>query len=335
MTTENEIASRWDAKTKPPGSLGRLESIAAQLGRIQKTTQPSATPAALLLFAGDHGVHVESVSPYPQSVTAQMVMNIATGGAASSVLAKLHHIDYCVYDVGVASGSFQHPRVHNTKIRSGTRNMMIERAMTEPEMQSAVQVGRASIGGFAASAKVVLIGEMGIANTTSASAIACALLNLPANAVTGAGTGLDATGIARKVRVIDAALALHRSTKPFDILQSLGGYEIAAMTGAYLEAHESHKVILVDGFIATVALLVAVRINPHVIDACIFSHLSQERGHRIVLDALSAKPLLDLGMRLGEGTGALTAYPLMVQSCALLQDMATFESASVDNREMP
>jgi nicotinate-nucleotide--dimethylbenzimidazole phosphoribosyltransferase len=335
MTTENEIASRWDAKTKPPGSLGRLESIAAQLGRIQKTTQPSATPAALLLFAGDHGVHAESVSPYPQAVTAQMVMNIATGGAASSVLAKLHHIDYCVYDVGVASGSFQHPRVHNTKIRSGTRNMMIERAMTEPEMQSAVQVGRASVRGFAASAKIVLIGEMGIANTTSASAITCALLNLPANVVAGAGAGLDATGIAHKVRVIDEALALHMSTKPFDVLQSLGGYEIAAMTGAYLEAYESHKAILVDGFIATVALLVAVRINPHVIESCIFSHLSQERGHRIVLDALSAKPLLDLGMRLGEGTGALTAYPLMVQSCALLQDMATFESASVDNREMP
>ena len=153
--------------------------------------------------------------------------------------------------------------------------------------------------------------------------------------MTGAGTGLDANGIARKVRVIDAALALHTSTKPFDVLQSLGGYEIAAMTGAYLEAHESQKAILVDGFIATVALLVAVRINPRVIDACFFSHVSHERGHRLVLDALGAIPLLDLGMRLGEGTGALAAYPLIVQSCALLQNMATFESASVDNREAP
>jgi nicotinate-nucleotide--dimethylbenzimidazole phosphoribosyltransferase len=334
MNTEQTITERWAAKTKPPGSLGRLESIAEKMGSIQQTASPTATPAALLLFASDHGVHAESVSPYPQAVTAQMVLNIAGGGAASSVLAKLHGVDYRVYDVGVASELPSHPKIQSAKVRHGTRNLMLECAMNEAEMQAAVQSGRDAVREFAADARVVLIGEMGIANTTSAAAIACALLDQPAQIVTGAGTGLDATGIAHKARVIAAAIQLHKATQPLDVLRCVGGYEIAAMLGAYLESLEARKVILVDGFIATAALLIAARIDPGVTDACIFSHTSHEQGHRIVLDALGAKPLLALDMRLGEGTGALVAYPLLLQSCALLRDMATFESAGVNNRSV-
>ncbi len=330
MPLSEKLQHLIDNKTKPPGSLGRLEALAVQMGVIQGSTQPSAEPAALYLFAGDHGVYAQGVSPYPQTVTAQMVSNILAGGAASSVLAKLQSVPLQVVDAGVASALPAHAQLTQAKVRTGSRDLSLEAAMSAEELKAALQAGRDAL--IRSVARVVMIGEMGIANTTPATAICCALLNLPPEQITGPGTGLDAAGVAHKAAVIRRALTLHTSREPLEVLRCLGGLEIAAMTGAYLQAAEMRKVILVDGFIATAALLVAVRLEPAVGDCCVFSHNSGEPGHRHVLAALNAKPLLDLGLRLGEGTGALTAYPLLRAACALLNEMASFESAQVSDR---
>jgi nicotinate-nucleotide--dimethylbenzimidazole phosphoribosyltransferase len=319
-----------DNKTKPPGSLGRLEALAVQMGVIQGSTQPSAAPAALYLFASDHGVYEQGVSPYPQAVTAQMVGNILTGGAASSVMARLVGAALQVIDVGVLTDLPPHAQLTRAKVRAASADLSQVAAMSEAELGAAIEVGRAALR--TSSASVVMIGEMGIANTTPATALCCALLSLPPEQIAGPGTGLDAAGVAHKVAVISRALALHTSREPLEVLRCLGGLEIAAMTGAYLQAAAMRKVILVDGFIATAALLVAVRLEPAVLDCCVFSHSSGEPGHQPVLAALGAKPLLDLGLRLGEGTGALTAYPLLRAACALLNEMASFESAQVSER---
>lgn len=335
MNYANTVAARWRDKTKPPGSLGRLEWIAERMADIQQCDTPRTAPAALLLFAGDHGVHSEGVSPYPQAVTAQMVANIAHGGAASSVLAALYRIDYRVYDVGVAEMLAPHARIESCNLRQGSRNLRVEDAMTATETNAAIAIGQRAVRTFARDATVVLIGEMGIANSTSAAALTAALFKQPADEWVGAGTGLDAAGIAHKAHVVNAALSRRAYGDTLDTLETLaalGGFEIAAMVGAYLECAAMRKLILVDGFIATVALLVASRMDPAVLDVCIFSHASHERGHRALLQSLGASPLLDLGMRLGEGSGALTAYPLLVQSCALLDSMATFSQAAVTNR---
>jgi nicotinate-nucleotide--dimethylbenzimidazole phosphoribosyltransferase len=329
------VAERWLEKTKPPGSLGRIEWIAEKLGDIQRTLCPVAQPASLLLFAGDHGVYEEGVSPYPQAVTAQMVANIANGGAASSVLAAHHGIDYRVFNVGVISPIADQARYTHANVRLGTRNFIRESAMTHAEMHSAMEVGRQAVSDMnsASQRSVVIVGEMGIGNSTVAAAIAAALLDCEAVAVVGPGTGANAQGVVLKASVVASGLQRHPSREPLHVLQSLGGLEIAAMVGAYLEASRQRTAILVDGFIATAALLVAARIDAQVLDVCLFSHRSGEPGHAVILSALNAVPLLDLGMRLGEGTGALIAYPLLVQSCALLANMASFSDAQVNNRQ--
>jgi nicotinate-nucleotide--dimethylbenzimidazole phosphoribosyltransferase len=325
-----QLQNLLDQKTKPPGSLGTLEALALKLGLIQRTTQPTATPAQVLLFAGDHGVHAQGVSPYPQAVTAQMVANILSGGAASSVLAQQHGLALMVVDVGVATALPPHPQLVQAKVRAGTRDLSVEPAMTHDELHAAMHAGRAAVQ--ASDAAVLLIGEMGIANTTPATAMACALLNLPPATLTGPGTGLDARGIAHKASVIEHALQLHPDRAPLEVLRCLGGLEIAAMAGAYVEGAAGGKVLLIDGFIATAALLVAARLEPAVLDACVFSHTSGEPGHAHVLAALNAAPLLNLNLRLGEATGALVAYPLLQSACAILNNMASFTAARVSNR---
>jgi nicotinate-nucleotide--dimethylbenzimidazole phosphoribosyltransferase len=325
-----QLQTLLDQKTKPPGSLGRLEALALRLGLIQQTTRPTASPAQVLLFAGDHGVHAQGVSPYPQAVTAQMVANILAGGAASSVLAQQLGLPLTVVDVGVAAPLVPHPHLMAAKVGAGTRDCSVEPAMTEAEVEAALEAGRAAVRGR--DARVLLIGEMGIANTTPATAITCALLGLEPAQVAGPGTGLDAPGVAHKAAVIARALQLHGNHAPLEVLRCLGGLEIAAMAGAYLESAAQRKVLLIDGFIATAALLVAARIDLSVLDCCVFSHTSGEPGHRHLLHALQARPLLDLGLRLGEGTGALAAYPLLQSACAILNNMASFTSAHVSNR---
>ena len=326
-TLTQQLQTLLDQKTKPPGSLGRLEDLALRLGLIQASTAPTAGPAALILFAADHGVYAQGVAPYPQAVTAQMVATILAGGAASSVLARQHGVAVTVVDVGVLTPLTPHPQLLDAKVRAGSRDLSFEAAMSAFELAAALQAGRDAV--VASPAAVLLIGEMGIANTTPASAMACALLNAPASAIAGPGTGLDSSGVAHKARVIERALALHLDRAPLEILRCLGGLEIAAMTGAFMQAAQLRKVIMVDGFIATAALLVAVRLQPNVIDFCVFAHTSGEPGHGHMLAALNAVPLLNLGLRLGEGTGALMAYPLLQSACALLSEMATFNSAGV------
>lgn len=336
MTLREQALHKFNNKTKPPFSLGQLETVAVEMAVIQGTLNPSHDPAVALIFAADHGVYAEGVSPYPQAVTAQMVTNIVSGGAASSVLARAHGVDLRVIDVGVLTESAAHTLLHDSRIRASSRNMHAEAAMTEDELGAALAAGASAVARHPS--KVLIIGEMGLANTTAATAMSCAMLNLPATSLTGPGTGLDAAGVAHKALVIDRILERHTSDgargtdHAKEILRRMGGLEIAAMVGGYLAVVGTQTVLLIDGYIATAALLIAVSIDPAVRAHCVFAHTSGEPGHQHLLAALNATPLLNLGMRLGEATGALTAYPLLKSACALFNDMASFDSAGVSDR---
>jgi nicotinate-nucleotide--dimethylbenzimidazole phosphoribosyltransferase len=323
---------RQDQLTKPRGSLGRLEEIAIRLAGLQGTPTPSPDPVQVLLFAADHGVAAEGVSAFPQSVTNQMVRNIAAGGAAISVLVRALDARMEILDLGTVEDPGSIPGVRSERIAPGTANIAREPAMTDAQLAAAMNAGRAAAeravdGG----ARLLIGGEMGIANTTPATALACALLDLPAAALVGPGTGLDAAGIARKTAVVAKALALHVSADrtPLELLGRLGGLELAAIAGAFLTAAQRGVPVLVDGFIVGASALVAVRIQPEVRDWLLFSHGSAEPGHRHMMAALDADPLLDLGLRLGEASGAATAVPLLRLACILHQQMATFGEAGV------
>jgi nicotinate-nucleotide--dimethylbenzimidazole phosphoribosyltransferase len=293
------------------------------------------------LFAGDHGIVAEGVSLYPQAVTAQMVANICSGGAASSVLARAHGVSLTVIDVGVIKtlsiNAVPPVAFIDAKVQAGSANFAQTRAMTARACEAAIEVGRDAVKRSAAT--VMLIGEMGIGNTTAAAALAAALLDCDVAEVVGPGTGLAHDGVVHKANVIRRALALHATAvlnakrDPMTLLACVGGLEIAAMVGSYLECAAQSKVLLVDGFIASAALLIAVAHDTRVRDCCVFSHVSGEPGHQRILSALNAKPLLNLGMRLGEGTGALMAYPLLKSACAIVNEMASFAEAGVSNAE--
>jgi nicotinate-nucleotide--dimethylbenzimidazole phosphoribosyltransferase len=284
----------------------------------------------ITVFAGDHGVVAESVSAFPQVVTAEMVRNFARGGAAISVLAREWDARLEVINVGTAQPLEELPGVVEARVGPGTANFVHEPAMTVDQLHEALTAGhdaaeRAAING----ARLFIGGEMGIGNTTSAAAIACSLLGLPAAQLAGPGTGLDAAGVSRKALVIERAVAHHRSDQPLIALQRLGGFEIAALAGAYLRCGQMGLPALVDGFITTTAALVAVRLRPELAAWLFYSHRSAEPGHRRLLDALEAQPLLDLGMRLGEGSGAAIAMPILRAAAALHAGMATFAEAGV------
>jgi nicotinate-nucleotide--dimethylbenzimidazole phosphoribosyltransferase len=321
---------RQSQLTKPPGSLGRLEELGITLAAMQGTQQPRVEKIWIAVFAGDHGVTAEGVSAFPQAVTAEMVRNFARGGAAISVLAQEWNARLEVVNVGTVQAMEELPGVLDARVGPGTANLVREPAMTVAQLRDALLAGhdaaeRAAIGG----AHLFVGGEMGIGNTASASAVACALLALPAERLAGPGTGLDAAGVSRKARVIERALALHRSERPLDVLQRLGGFEIAALVGAYLRCGQLGVPALVDGFIATVAALVAVRFRPELAAWLLYAHRSAEPGHRLLLEALAAEPLLDLSMRLGEGSGAAVAVPILRAAAALHARMATFAEAGV------
>jgi nicotinate-nucleotide--dimethylbenzimidazole phosphoribosyltransferase len=325
--------------TKPPGSLGRLEELGVFFAGARGQF-PVAAPerARIYVFAADHGVAAEGVSPYPSSVTAAMVANFVAGGAAISVLTRSLGIELGVVDVGVASPipPVTGAALLSMPVRKGTASFLREPAMTRAEAQAALDVG-ARLAADAAGEGVALLGagEMGIGNTTAAAAVVAALTGAAADAVVGRGTGVDDAGLARKIEVVRAALERHR-LDPADalgVLAAVGGLEIAAMAGLMLGGAEHRVPVVVDGFISGAAALVAVRLAPRVRDFLCFSHLSAERGHRIVCDALDARPLFDLGMRLGEGTGAALAVNLLRSAVRLQVEMATFASAGVANRE--
>ncbi len=315
-------------KTKPLGSLGRLESLAAQLGLIQRTTRVRIADPAILVFAGDHGVVAEGVSAYPQDVTWQMVENFLANGAAINVFARQNGCALHVVDAGVNHVFGERPGLLDRKVAPGTRNFAVEAAMTRAQLETALEQGMALVRDLPGT--VVGFGEMGIGNTTAAAAIMHKLTGLPLSQCVGAGTGLSAEGIQRKQQVIEAAVARHTDvTDPLDVLATFGGFEIAMMAGAMLKAAELRKVLLIDGFIVTSALLVAARLQPAILDYCVFAHCSNENGHRLMLEALGAEPLLQLGLRLGEGTGSALALPLLHAAANFLNEMATFASAQV------
>ncbi|KVM78858.1 nicotinate-nucleotide--dimethylbenzimidazole phosphoribosyltransferase [Burkholderia stagnalis] len=324
-----------DHKTKPPGSLGQLEALALQLGLIQRTERPLVQRPATIVFAADHGIAAEGVSPYPQAVTAQMVANFLAGGAAINAFSGVAQSVLEIVDAGVASPLPASDRLIALPVARGTRNFAHEPAMTRDEALGALAAGAARVRHHAAlGTNVIGFGEMGIANTSSAACLMSRLLGVPLDACVGRGTGLDDAGLAHKRAVLERALARHPDVaEPLDVLATFGGFEIAMMTGAYLAAASERMTILVDGFIATSALLVAERLAPAVRDYCVFSHTSNEAGHRRMLEHFGAKPLLALDLRLGEGTGAALALPLVRAAAAFMSEMASFESAGVDDRD--
>ncbi|WP_111655520.1 nicotinate-nucleotide--dimethylbenzimidazole phosphoribosyltransferase [Isoalcanivorax indicus] len=334
-TFAEHARARQARLTKPAGSLGRLEQLAITLAAQQGREQPSVERVHIALFAGDHGVCEEGVSAFPQAVTAQMIANFAGGGAAISVLARQLGATFEIIDTGTLGAL--HPAAQDVRVGPGTANLARTDAMTPAQRDQALAAGDAVAARAAeAGAELFIGGEMGIGNTTSASALACALLDAPATRLVGPGTGLDTHGVAHKTRVIERALQRHANThgaqarQPLVALASLGGFEIAALAGALLGCAARRLPVLVDGFIVSVAALAAVRHDPALRDWLHFAHRSGEPGHTHVLTALHAEPLLDLGMRLGEGSGAAVAVPLMRAACALHNEMASFDQAGVD-----
>ncbi|MEJ6817390.1 nicotinate-nucleotide--dimethylbenzimidazole phosphoribosyltransferase [Pseudomonas sp. LF-5] len=330
-----QAAARQQQLTKPAGSLGRLETVAVQLAGLQGQVKPTLKQIWIAIFAGDHGVVAEGVSAFPQEVTGQMLLNFVSGGAAISVLARQLGAQLEVVDLGTVTPSLNLPGVLHLNVGPGTANFVKGAAMTPAQGELALQAGRDSVlRAKAVGAQLFIGGEMGIGNTTAASALACALLDCPVAHLTGPGTGLNAEGVSHKAQVIERALALHAAQRG-DALQTLfnlGGFEIAALVGAYLAAAQEGVAVLVDGFICTVAALVAVRLNPACREWLLFGHRGAEPGHRHVLETLGAEPLLELGLRLGEGSGAALAVPLLRLACDLHGQMATFAEAAVADR---
>ena len=327
--------AKIDGKTKPPGSLGRIEKLAAQICAIQHTLEPAADPARLLLFAGDHGMVAEGVSAWPSEVTAQMVANFLDGGAAANVFARANNIAISVVDAGVASPLPRSEALVRADIRNGTRNAMREDALTADEVEAALNFG-AKLAKNAADngTRTILLGEMGIGNTSSATLLAHAIEQIDIEALTGPGAGLDAAGVKRKGEILQQ-IAARRPGRlaPQKALCAFGGLEITMMAGALIGAAASGAVVLVDGFIASAAALCAIRARPEAMEYAVFAHRSREPGHRLILEALGADPLMQLDLRLGEGTGALLAYPLLRSACAMVNEMATFESAGISGKE--
>lgn len=326
-----------DALTKPRGSLGRLEEVAERLAAIQGRA-PSVANKALVIFAGDHGVAARGVSAYPAAVTPQMVLNFVRGGAAANVLARQAAATVTVVDIGVDYDFGEVPGLVSRKVRRGTRDLCVEDALTGQECLRAIEVG-IELARLHAERGVdcLMAGEMGIANTTAATAIFCALSDLEPADIVGRGTGVDDPGLLRKCEAIELALARHRArpgsrNEPLQILASLGGYEIAAITGFTIGAAASRVPLIVDGFIATAGAAIAIALDARVRDFLFFGHRSSERAHAVVLQQLDARPLLDLDMRLGEGTGALLASHLLDAACCIYAEMATFATAGVSER---
>jgi len=331
-----EAAARRQAQlTKPPGALGRLEAIAIQLASLQGQERPTLERAQITVFAADHGVAAEGVSAFPQAVTGEMVKNFARGGAAISVLAREQGVRLEVVDLGTVNDPGPLDGVLRVRIGSGTANFTQGPAMTHEQFEQALAAGRASVDrAVAAGAQLFIAGEMGIGNTTAAAALACGLSGLSGQLMAGPGTGLSDEGVARKAALIDRALACHAGqlTVPAEALRRLGGFELAAIAGACIACAQKGLPLLVDGFIVTAAALAAVRMRPAVRDWLLFAHASAEPGHVRLLRMLDAQPLIDLGLRLGEGSGAAVALPLLRLACALHNGMATFAEAGVSER---
>jgi nicotinate-nucleotide--dimethylbenzimidazole phosphoribosyltransferase len=327
-----QAKTHLDSLTKPLGSLGRLEDLAAQWFAIRHGRLAGPVSKAVYVFAADHGITAEAVSAYPAQVTQQMVLNFLSGGAAINVLARLNHVEVKIVDVGVDADLAGHAGLLPYKVRRGSRNMLHEPAMSEEELVAALSVGLGLADvAFANGNNLIAVGEMGIGNTTAAGVMTAALTGEPAGLVTGRGTGLDNAAHEHKCRIVEAVISRHftQAAGPREILRCAGGLEIAAMTGMILGAAQHQIAIVMDGFISTAAAAIACGLAPAVRSYLFAGHQSQEPGHRILLAHLRIKPILDLNMRLGEGTGAVLAMPILEAAMHLYQEMATFASAGI------
>ncbi|MBX9676389.1 MAG: nicotinate-nucleotide--dimethylbenzimidazole phosphoribosyltransferase [Methylotenera sp.] len=336
ISLKADLSHKINQKTKPLGALGKLEALALQIGQIQHTLTPQLDQPTLLVFAGDHGITQNNVSPYPQSVTAQMVLNFLQGTAAINVFAKQNRMKLRVIDAGVnhifdAKNVLTHALI-DAKIAMGTCNFSNQSAMTLKQCEQALTFGATlAKKETGAGCNIMGFGEMGIGNTSSASCLMSVLCGIPIEQCVGRGTGLDDAGLAHKTFILKQAIA-HHALNGKDAMRTLacfGGFEIAMMAGAMLGAAEQKAILLIDGFIASAALLVAYKIQPNILDYCVFAHCSNEQAHRQLLAYLNATTLLDLDLRLGEGTGAALAYPLVQAAVNFLNEMASFESAGV------
>ena len=327
-----KLQRKIDHKTKPLGALGQLENLALQLGLIQRSEKPKLDQPQMVVFAADHGLASESVSAFPQAVTVQMVNNMLAGGAAVNVLARQQQFALHVVDAGVAGEFADHPQLVKRKIAPGTGNSAQGPAMSADQLHTALQAGAEIVKSLPGN--VMAFGEMGIANTSAAALLLNYFAGVSIEDATGRGTGLTDPQLAHKQSVLARAAALHKdATTPMAAMAALGGFEIAMMTGAMLQAASERRVILVDGFIAGSSALAACALAPATKDYMVFCHRSAERGHHALLAYLKAKALLDLDMRLGEGTGALLAWPLVLASANLMNEMASFESAGVSGKD--
>ena len=347
---QQELQYKIDNKTKPVGSLGRLEEIAARVGIIQQSMQPHISNPHIIVFAGDHGIAATGlVNPYPQAVTAQMVLNFINGGAAINVFCRQHNIKLCVVDAGVNADfdpanytlieNDSAGKIIHAKIGYGTRNYLEGKAMTNEEANNSIEKGKEIVSAVhAAGCNCIGFGEMGIGNSSAAALIMSAITKLPIERCVGKGTGTNKKQFMTKIKTLESVYDMHIKTmaqplSAIDVLSSFGGFEIAMMTGAYLEAAKRKMIIVVDGFISTAALLIAQAIDSSILENCFFAHTSDEQGHEGMLHYLQAKPLLNLSMRLGEGTGAALAIPLIQSAVNFLNEMASFESAAVSNKD--
>ncbi len=327
-----QAQARLDQLTKPLGSLGRLEVVAKQIVGMTRTLRPRLADKVIITMAADHGVVAEGVSAYPQAVTEQMVYNFLRGGAGINVLARHVGARVVVIDMGVAADLAPHPHLVQRKIRRGTANMATGPAMTHEDARAAMRAGMELVGReIDRGADIIGTGDMGIGNTTASSAIAAVLTASPVSRVTGRGTGIDDTTYAKKVAVIQRALDVNRPdpADPLDVVAKIGGFEIAGLVGVMVGGAQAHRPVVIDGFISGAAALVAVALQPQVRAYLIAAHRSQEPGHRVTLDFLKLQPLLDLDLRLGEGTGAALAMSIIDAACKILTEMATFEEAGV------
>ncbi|QTE23212.1 nicotinate-nucleotide--dimethylbenzimidazole phosphoribosyltransferase [Polaribacter cellanae] len=327
------LQNKIDFKTKPLGALGLLETIALQIGKIQNTTSPKITKPSIVVFAGDHGiVKSKPVSSYPQEVTQQMVFNFLNGGAAINVFCKQNNIHLNIVDAGVNGDFEKEENLIDAKIAKGTKDFSTEKAMTIEQCDLALEKGKEIVNSsFKKGCNTIGFGEMGIGNTSSASLLMSYFTNIQIENCVGKGTGLHDEGLQQKTNILKNVFDKHKPTinSPIEALATFGGFEIAMITGAILEAAALKMTILIDGFIVTAALLAAHAIDKNVLDYCVFCHTSGEQGHEKMLDFLNVKPLLNLGLRLGEGTGVAVAFPIISSAVNFLNEMATFKSANV------
>lgn len=335
MTLTEQIQHKINNKTKPFGALGKLEEVALQIALIQETLTPALEKPHIVVFAASHGIASEGVSAYPSEVTFQMVLNFLNGGAAINVFTRQNGIELTLVDAGVDHDFEPNEKLIDAKINHGTKSFLHQPAMTVEECQTAIEKGKQIVREIRkAGSNIIGFGEMGIGNTSSAAVIMSKLLHIPLVDCVGKGTGVNPDQYRKKIDIIQQAITNHSAvgSDPLQVLQTFGGFEIAMMCGAFLAAAEEKMVLLVDGFIASAAFLCAFKTNSAIKDFAIFCHQSEEKGHALLLEHLQVKALLNLDMRLGEGTGCAVAYPLLQSAVAFLNEMASFESAGVSDK---